>query len=117
MNDLLLQTDYNTERVALDLMEQFQISLLAVTRGKDGATLFENGKRNDFSPPDTDILDTTGAGDAFSAVICIGFMQGWDLMLINKYANEFASEICKVDGALPKNDRIYEEIISLANGY
>lgn len=117
LNDMLFQTEYNTEKIAFDLMEQFQISLLAVTRGKDGATLFENGKRNDFSPTDTDVLDTTGAGDAFSAVICIGFMQGWDLMQINKYANDFASEICKVDGALPKSDRIYEELISLANGY
>lgn len=117
LNDMLFQTEYNTERAALDLMEQFQISLLAVTRGKDGATLFENGKRNDFSPQDTDVLDTTGAGDAFSAVVCIGFIQGWDLMLINKYANDLASEICKVDGALPKSDRIYEELISLANGY
>lgn len=117
LNDMLFQAEYNTERVALDLMEQFQISLLAVTRGKDGATLFENGKRNDFSLQETEAIDTTGAGDAFSAVICIGFMQGWDLKLINKYANEFASEICKVDGALPKSDRIYEELISFANGY
>lgn len=117
LNDMLFQTEYNTEKIAFDLMEQFQISLLAVTRGKGGATLFENGKRNDFSPANTDVIDTTGAGDAFSAVICIGFMQGWELMQINKYANDFASEICKVGGALPKSDRIYEELISLANGY
>lgn len=117
LNDMLYQADYNTERVAFDLMEQFQISLLAVTRGKDGATLFENGKRNDFSLPDTEVVDTTGAGDAFSAVLYIGFMQGWDLMQINKAANDFASEVCKFEGALPKNDRIYEELINLANGY
>ncbi len=117
LNDIIYQTEYNTERVAFDLMEQFQISILAVTRGKDGATLFENGKRNDFSLTDTEVVDTTGAGDAFAAVLCIGFMQGWDLMQINKVANDFASEICKFDGALPRNDRIYEELIKLANGY
>lgn len=117
LNDLLLQTEYNTERVAFELMEQFQINLLAVTRGRDGATLFENGKRNDFSTNDNDVIDTTGAGDAFSAVLCIGFMQGWDLMQINKMANDFACEVCKVEGALPKSERIYEDLIKLANGY
>lgn len=116
LNDLLLSGEYNTERVALELMDQYHISLLAVTRGKDGATLFENGKRNDFSPLPQEIIDTTGAGDAFSSVLCIGFMQGWELLQINKLANEFALEICKVDGALPKTDRIYEELIVLAKG-
>ena len=117
LNDFIYKTEYNTERAALELMDQFKISLLAVTRGKDGSTLFENGKRNDFSPTDSDILDTTGAGDAFSAVLCIGFMQGWDLMQINKQANDFACEVCKVEGALPKSDRIYEDLISLAMGF
>lgn len=117
LNDLLLQSEYNTERAAFELMEQFQINLLAVTRGKDGATLFENGKRNDFSPSESEVIDTTGAGDAFSAVLCLGFMQGWDLMQINKMANEFASEVCKVEGALPKNERLYEELINLVNGF
>ncbi len=117
LNDILFKTEYNTERVALELMEQFKINLLAVTRGKDGSTLFENGERSDFSQTDSDIIDTTGAGDAFSAVLCIGFMKGWDLMQINKHANDFASEVCKVEGALPKSDRIYEDLISLANGF
>lgn len=118
LNEILLAGEFNTERVAFELMEKFQIDLLAITRGKDGATLFENGKRNDFSPQTSSgVIDTTGAGDAFSAVLCIGFMQGWELMQINKMANDFASEICKVDGALPKSDRIYEDIIALTNGY
>ena len=117
LNDILFKTEYNTERIALGLMEQFKINLLAVTRGKDGSTLFENGERSDFSQTDSDIIDTTGAGDAFSAVLCIGFMQGWDLMQINKHANDFACEVCKVEGALPKSDRIYEDLINLANGF
>lgn len=118
LNEVLLTGEFNAERVAFELMEKFQIDLLAITRGKDGATLFENGKRNDFSPKTSSgVIDTTGAGDAFSAVLCIGFMQGWELMQINRMANDFASEICKVDGALPKSDRIYEDLISLTNGY
>lgn len=109
LNDLLLQSDYNTEKVAYELMEKFGINMIAVTRGKDGSSIFENGKRFDHSSVDVKVIDTTGAGDAFSAILCIGYLQGQENTFINKLANEFANEICKFEGALPKNDRIYEE--------
>ncbi|MDT3695259.1 MAG: carbohydrate kinase [Ignavibacterium sp.] len=109
LNDLFLQSDYNTEKVAYELMERFGINMIAVTRGKDGSSIFENGKRFDYSSVDVKVLDTTGAGDAFSAILCIGYLQGQENTFINKLANEFANEICKLEGALPKNDRIYEE--------
>ncbi|HQJ47050.1 MAG TPA: carbohydrate kinase, partial [Ignavibacteriaceae bacterium] len=109
LNDFLLQSDYNTEKVAYELMEKFGINMIAVTRGKDGSSIFENGKRFDHSSVDVKVIDTTGAGDAFSAILCIGYLQGQENTFINKLANEFANEICKFEGALPKNDRIYEE--------
>lgn len=109
LNDLILQSEYNTEKVAYDLMEKFEINMITVTRGKDGSSIFENGKRFDYSNVDVKVVDTTGAGDAFSAILCIGYLQGQENTFINKLANEFASEICKFEGALPKNDRIYEE--------
>lgn len=108
LNDFLLQAEYNTEKVAYELMEKFDIQLIAVTRGKDGSSLFENGKRFDYSHVDLEVVDTTGAGDAFSAILCIGYLQGQENTFINKLANEFASEVCKFEGALPKSDRIYE---------
>jgi len=109
LNDMILQSEYNTEKVAYELMEKFAINMITVTRGKDGSSIFENGKRFDYSNVDVKVVDTTGAGDAFSAILCIGYLQGQENTFINKLANEFASEICKFEGALPKNDRIYEE--------
>lgn len=109
LNDIILQSEYNTEKVAYELMEKFEINMITVTRGKDGSSIFENGKRFDYSNVDVKVVDTTGAGDAFSAILCIGYLQGQENTFINKLANEFASEICKFEGALPKNDRIYEE--------
>ena len=109
LNDFLLQSDYNTEKVAYELMEKFGINMIAVTGGKDGSSIFENGKRFDHSSVDVKVIDTTGAGDAFSEILCIGYLQGQENTFINKLANEFANEICKFEGALPKNDRIYEE--------
>jgi len=109
LNDMITQINYNTEKVAFELMEQFNISLFAVTRGKDGATLFENGKRYDYANQSVKILDSTGAGDAFSAILSLGFMQGIETFRINKLANDFALEVCMIEGALLKDEMIYEK--------
>jgi fructokinase len=108
LNDVILQGEYHTEKVAYELMEKFEISMIAVTRGKDGSSIFENGKRYDHSIVDVKVVDTTGAGDAFAAVLCVGYLHGLEIPYINKLANDFASEICQFEGALPKYDRIYE---------
>jgi len=108
LNDIILQGEYSTEKVANELMEKFEISMIAVTRGKDGSSIFENGKRYDHSNVDEKVLDTTGAGDAFAAVLCVGYLHGLEIPYINKLANDFASEICQFEGALPRYDRIYE---------
>lgn len=108
INDLLLQSEYSTERVAFELMDKFDINMIAVTRGKDGSSIFENGKRYDHSIDDVKVIDTTGAGDAFAAVLCVGYLHGLEIPYINKLANDFANEICQFEGALPKYDRIYE---------
>jgi fructokinase len=89
-------------------MEKFEINMIAVTRGKDGSSIFENGKRYDHSNVDVKVIDTTGAGDAFAAILCAGYLHGLEIPYINKLANDFASEICQFEGALPKYDRIYE---------
>lgn len=108
LNDFILQGEYNTEKVAYELMEKFEINMIAVTRGKDGSSIFENGKRYDHSNVNVKVIDTTGAGDAFAAVLCVGYLHGLEIPYINKLANDFASEICQFEGALPKYDRIYE---------
>jgi fructokinase len=113
LNDLLLQSEYHTEKVAYELMEKFDINMIAVTRGKDGSSIFENGKRYDHSNVDVKVVDTTGAGDAFAAVLCVGYLHGLEIPYINKLANDFASEICQFEGALPKYDRIYESFREL----
>ncbi len=108
LNDVILQGEYHTEKVAYELMEKFDINMIAVTRGKDGSSIFENGKRYDHSNVDVKVVDTTGAGDAFAAILCVGYLQGLEIPYINKLANDFATEICQFEGALPKYDRIYE---------
>ena len=108
LNDFFIQSEYSTEKVALELMEKFNLNMIAVTRGKDGASIFDNGKKYNHTNVETKVIDTTGAGDAFSAMLCIGYLYGFEIPYINKLANDFAYDICQFEGAMPKNDRVYE---------
>jgi hypothetical protein len=53
------------------------------------------------------IVDTVGAGDAFSAVFLFGQMQGWPLALTLARANAFAGAICGISGAVPADISFY----------
>lgn len=108
LNDLFIQSEYSTERVAFELMEKFSLNMIAVTRGENGSSIFENGKRYDYSNVEAKVVDTTGAGDAFAAILCLGYLSGLEIPYISKLANDFASDICQFEGALPKSDRLYD---------
>ena len=108
LHDLFLNNEFNLNNSSSDLMRQFNISLLAVTKGADGAVLIKDGIADEFKMESIEVTDTVGAGDAFAAIVCIGYVESWDLSIINQLANEFALEICKVKGALPETDSVYK---------
>ena len=62
---------------------------------------------DEHKPPQNNVVDTVGAGDAFASILCLGYLNNWELKKINELANEFAGQICMINGALPKEDNIY----------
>ena len=52
-----------------------------------------------------DVVDTVGAGDAFTAVLTLGLLEGLDLDVINRTACEVAAFVCSQSGGTPKISR------------
>jgi fructokinase len=47
------------------------------------------------------VVDTVGAGDSFTAALCVGLLQRRPLTEINDLANRVAAFVCSQKGATP----------------
>ena len=83
------------------LMERHGIRHVLLTGGSRGAELYPAGGERVATRPAarTEVVDTVGAGDAFSSVMILGIMRGWPLQLSLDRAQQFASAVVGQRGA------------------
>lgn len=84
-----------------ELMTRYDLRLAALTRGPRGALLLDDRGEDDCLAPETVVVDTVGAGDAFTAALVSDFLRGLPLSRINRHANAVASFVCSQAGATP----------------
>lgn len=94
------------------LLQMFSLDALIVTLGHRGSVYFgaDGGvlmHRDNPAPPF--VIDTVGAGDAFSAIFLLGKMRDWPLDVSLARANEFAGAICAIPGAVPRDLGFYDQ--------
>ena len=82
--------------------------MLSVTLGEGGALLIDKFGIDENKHLAKEVVDTVGAGDAYSAILCLGYLNKLPIDRINFLANKFASYICSIRGAIPHSDEVYE---------
>lgn len=83
------------------LTERHDLRCVAYTRGADGSLLFADGRWSEHPGIPIRVVDTVGAGDAFTAALTLGLLAGRDLDEINRQANELAARVASCAGATP----------------
>jgi fructokinase len=93
------------------LAQRYGLAGVIVTRGAWGSLMVQDGRawscKSEALDPG-EVVDTVGAGDAFSAVACIGILEGWEPEAILARGNAFAAELCRIRGATTTDRSIYE---------
>ena len=84
------------------LWSRFSLKLLAVTLGSQGSLLCTAAERREEPGLPVQVLDTVGAGDAFTAALAAGLMQGADLRTIHRRAARLSAFVCTQEGATPE---------------
>lgn len=84
------------------LVARFQLRLVALTRGSEGSLLVtESGEVSDVPGVETQVVDTVGAGDSFTAALALGFLHGLPLATTHTWASSVAAFVCSQPGATP----------------
>lgn len=97
------QYDQTLDELTQIMMDMFLLDVAAITRGPHGATLIRrSGERSDQPSPPTKVVDTVGAGDAYTAALAIGLLHGAALDDINSWASRVASFACTQAGGTPR---------------
>jgi fructokinase len=95
---------------ARSLQGEYGISTLILTRGARGAVVLDShgeeyaaGEREP-----AEVVDTVGAGDAFSSVMILGQLAGWPLATGLDRAHDFAAAVVGLRGATTVDPTFYD---------
>ena len=100
--ELTGETDY--ERIA-DKLLNLGPSLVAITMGADGCLIASRKQKVRVPAFRPDVVDTTGAGDAFMGGLSYALLQGWDQQRVGIFANACAALCCTRVGARAMSKR------------
>lgn len=95
------------------ILDHFHPQCLFITRGEHGAIVFSQPGEPTYSvrPRAVNIVDTVGAGDAFSSVLLLGQLLDWGLPLTLERAQSFASAVVGQRGATTEDRNFYQPFI------
>ncbi len=107
--EALTPGDHGVEQRAGDLLTRLGLDLLIVSQAERGAIAFAaDGERTRVAPQRAvEVADSVGAGDAFSSVMILGLVQRWPLRLSLERAQQFASAIVGIRGAVAVERSFY----------
>lgn len=97
----LLDLGGDAPTLVRELLRRYALRLIALTRGPDGSTLYAPNAESSHPGVSGPVADTVGAGDAFTAALVLGLLEGHDLARINAFANRLAAYVCSQAGATP----------------
>ncbi len=83
------------------LSEKFNLNVICVTCGGEGAFLFHDGEWIKSGGVKIRATDTIGAGDAFLAVLLTGFLKQFPMQKLLDRANRFGAYIATQKGGTP----------------
>ncbi|MDH5423965.1 MAG: carbohydrate kinase [Gammaproteobacteria bacterium] len=108
----LVPDEKDSESRARFLLSQYALNLIIVTKGSAGAVVISENDLLSVQPEKTiNVIDTVGAGDAFSSVLLLGLHNDWSLNDTIKRAQQFASAVVGLHGATTLDKNFYTPFI------
>lgn len=95
----LFSLSMSDEQACHWFMETFGLKLLIFTAGKRHSSVYSPEGESTIPTPQTDVVDTVGAGDSFSGVLITELLKGASLQEAHAAAVKIAAHVCAHAGA------------------
>ena len=83
------------------LLTRYELQMVACTLGSDGSLLCYPAGISHLRGTNVPVVDTVGAGDAFTAALVMGLLRGEEVQQIHRLASDVAAFVCTQAGAMP----------------
>ena len=92
-------------KIITAILNEYDLKFVALTKGEKGSTIFSKELIDILPAKKMKIVDTVGAGDAFTAALLVSFLRGLNPAEAHMYAAEMAAYVCTKKGAIPQMDK------------
>ena len=110
ISDMLFGTKYACKALCCLLTERYPgISVICITKGPEGAAVYQDGVYEEIKTTPVEVADTVGAGDAFSAGFLYTYLSGHGVSKAASIACILGTYVASKPGAVPEYS---EELIT-----
>ncbi|AKB75007.1 Fructokinase [Methanosarcina lacustris Z-7289] len=103
ISSMLFGTTYACRTLCRLLMDRYQkISVICITKGPEGAAVYQDGVYEEIKTTPVEVADTVGAGDAFSAGFLYAYLSGYGVSKAASIACTLGTYVASKPGAVPE---------------
>ena len=84
-----------------ELIARYCLKLVILTKGPEGSVVVTSDRVIPQAAGEAEVVDTVGAGDAFTAAFVVAYLRGDSLEEAQRLASDTAAYVCSCKGAMP----------------
>jgi fructokinase len=113
LSEMFFQKELELETFARQLAQAYALKLIIITAGEQGCYLLEDHEYSYVKGYSAKVVDTVGAGDAFSAAFVYQYLRQGDARAAADTANRLGAYVASSRGPLPEYSPEIRELLGI----
>jgi len=111
VSELLFGETLKQENFIQRICQEYDLSIICITHGKNGSSIYYDGKLEKVAGINGPVADTVGGGDSYSAGFLFSYLCGTSIYEAAEFAEMVGNFVVSQSGAVPKYPKWLEKEI------